>query len=133
WLSGAENFQVELNGLVVHTASARLQLPLREGTNTLKVSSDLPCQGSLERTLFHSTRPILTPNPVGSVTRIHLGGHVGQVGVEIFTVTGRLVHRETQQATGGDIELQLATLPRGTYYVRLEKAGAVESFKMIKK
>lgn len=131
-LRGAENYRVELNGQVVHTTSPQLRLPLREGSNTLKVSSDLACQGSMERTLFHSTRPILSPNPVGSSTTVHLGGHVGPVGVEVFTVAGRLVHRETRQATGGDIELQLSNLPRGIYYVRLERHGATESFKMIK-
>jgi hypothetical protein len=124
---------VELNGELHRTTSPTLQLKLREGNNTLKVYSDLPCQGTIEKQIFHSTKPILSPNPVQSTTRVHLNGYAGRVEMEVFSVDGRLVQRKTQQADGNDIELDLSTLPKGVYYLRLEKDGLRESFKFIKK
>src|SRR5690606_34423989 len=73
-LRGADFYNVELNGRVHRTTSPSLQLKLREGNNTLKIYSDLPCQGTIERQLFHSTKPILSPNPVQSTTKVHLNG-----------------------------------------------------------
>lgn len=132
-LRGSEFYNVELNGELHRTTSPTLQLKLREGNNTLKVYSDLPCQGTIEKQIFHSTKPILSPNPVQSTTRVHLNGYAGRVEMEVFSVDGRLVQRKTQQADGNDIELDLSTLPKGVYYLRLEKDGLRESFKFIKK
>src|SRR5690606_23513055 len=85
-LSGATLYNVELNGLVTQTELSKTQMTLKEGVNTLRVYSNLPCQGVFEKTFFYSSRPILSPNPVDAVTEVYLGGFVGDVGIEIFSV-----------------------------------------------
>src|SRR5690606_5202424 len=132
-LNGAQHYTVELNGLVTQTSAPRLRLALKEGINTLRVTSELPCQGSLEKNLFHWSRPLLTPNPVIHSAQIHLNGHRGSVVLEIFLANGRLVQTHTLQAHGNDIELDLSTLPRGIYFLRVEKNGQKDTFKFIKK
>lgn len=132
-LRGAEFYNVELNGLVHQTGTDNLQLKLREGVNILRVYSDLPCQGSIEKRIFHSSKPLLSPNPVPETAQLHLNGYSGRVGIAVFTVNGRLVLREERQAQGTDLQLELSTLPRGIYYLRVERNGLRESFKFIKR
>jgi len=132
-LSGASFYNIELNGLVTQTEASKVQLDLKEGTNTLRVYSNLPCQGVIEKTLFYSSRPILSPNPVESTTEIYLGGYEGNVGIQIFTANGRLVQTENRRVFGDDLQLDLSNLTKGIYYLRVEKAGVKEMFKLIKR
>lgn len=132
-MEGANLFNVELNGLVTQTESSKIQLSLQEGVNTLKVYTDLPCQGVFEETLFYSTRPILSPNPVDAVTEVYLGGFEGNVGIDIFSVNGRLVLTDVKKADGSNLQLDLSILPKGIYYLSLEKNGVREMFKFIKR
>lgn len=131
-LSGATLYNVELNGLVTQTELSITQMTLKEGVNTLRVYSNLPCQGVFEKTFFYSSRPILSPNPVDAVTEVYLGGFVGDVGIEIFSVNGRLVFTDDRKATGENLQLDLSMLPKGIYYLGLDKNGAREMFKFIK-
>lgn len=132
-LSGATLYNVELNGLVTQTELSKTQMTLKEGVNILRVYSNLPCQGVFEKTFFYSSRPILSPNPVDAVTEVYLGGFVGNVGIEVFSVNGRLVLTDERKATGENLQLDLSMLPKGIYYLGLDKNGAREMFKFIKR
>ena len=132
-LEGALLYNVELNGLVTQTEASKIELALKEGVNTLKVYSNLPCQGVVEKTLFYSSRPIISPNPVDAVTEIYLAGFEGDVGIQIFTANGRLVRTENRRVSGEDLQLNLSSLPKGVYYLGVEKAGVQEMFKLIKR
>ncbi|MBO0323836.1 T9SS type A sorting domain-containing protein [Muricauda sp. CAU 1633] len=132
-LSGADFYNVELNGLVTQTESSKLQLPLAEGKNVLKVSSNLPCQGVVEKTLFYSSSPVLSPNPIDSVAEVYLSGYEGNVEIQIFTADGRLVRTDSKAVSGNNLELDLSSLSRGIYYLGIEKAGVKEMFKFIKR
>lgn len=132
-LSGAELYNVELNGLVTQTESSKLQLPLAEGKNILRVYSNLPCQGVVEKTLFYSSRPVLSPNPVDSVTEVYLSGYQGKVEIQVFSADGRLVRTDSKSVNGNNLELDLSSLSKGIYYLGIEKAGVKEMFKFIKR
>lgn len=131
-MSGASLYNVELNGVVTQTEGSNLALSLKEGVNTLRVYSNIPCQGVVEKTLFYSSKPILSPNPVINSTEVYLGGFEGQVGIEIFTANGRLVKIENRTVNGNDLELDLSGLSKGIYYMRIDKEGLGETFKFIK-
>ncbi|GLU42905.1 reprolysin-like metallopeptidase [Allomuricauda sp. NBRC 101325] len=130
---GASLYNVELNGVVTQTESSNLTLTLKEGVNTLRVYSNIPCQGVVEKTLFYSSRPVISPNPVINVTQVYLGGYIGHVGIEVFTLNGRLVRSENRTSNGDDLEMDLSGLTKGIYYMRIDKEGARETFKFIKK
>jgi len=132
-MSGASFYNVALNGLVTQTEASKIELDLKEGVNTLRVYSNLPCQGVVEKTLFYSSRPIISPNPVDTVTEVYLGGFEGTIGIQIFTVNGRLVRTENRRVSGEDLQLDLSNLPKGIYYLGVEKAGVKEMFKLIKR
>jgi len=132
-LDGASFYNVELNGLVTQTEASKIELGLKEGVNTLKVYSNIPCQGVVEKTIFYSSRPIISPNPVDAVTEIYMAGFEGDVGIQIFTANGRLVRTENRRVSGEDLQLNLSSLPKGIYYLGVEKAGIQEMFKLIKR
>lgn len=132
-LRGSTFYNVELNGLVSQTEDSKIQLPLKDGNNVLKVSSNLPCQGIVEKNLFYSSRPILSPNPVEAVTEVYLGGYEGELGIKIFTSNGRLVQTERRIVFGENLQLDLSNLAKGIYYLGLEKEGMNEMFKFIKR
>lgn len=132
-LSGAELYNVELNGLLTQTDGSKLQLTLAEGKNVLRVYSNLPCQGVVEKTLFYSSRPVLFPNPVDSVTEVYLNGFEGNVEIQIFSADGRLVRTDSKSVSGNNLELDLSSLSKGIYYLGIEKAGVKEMFKFIKR
>lgn len=61
-LSGASFYSIELNGLVTQTESSKVQLDLEEGITTLRVYSNLPCQGVIENlVLFLKAHTISKP------------------------------------------------------------------------
>lgn len=132
-LNGASLYNVELNGLVTQTEASKVELALKEGVNTLRVYSNLPCQGVVEKTLFYSSQPIISPNPVYAITEVYMAGFEGDVGIQLFTANGRLVRTENRRVAGEDLQLNLSSLPKGIYYLGLEKAGVKEMFKLIKR
>ncbi len=132
-LSGADFYNVELNGVVTQTESSKLQLQLTEGKNVLRVYSNLPCQGVIEKTVFYTTRPILSPNPVDSFTEVFLNGYQGSVEIQIFSANGRLVRTDSKLVSGNNLELDLSSLSKGIYYLSIEKEGVKEMFKFIKR
>ncbi len=131
-LKGASFYNVELNGLVTQTEASKIQLPLENGINTLRVFTNLPCQGSFEKNFFYSERPVLSPNPVYTTTQVYMGGYEGAVEIQLFTANGKLVRTQRRNVFGEDLELDVSTLPKGMYYLGLEKAGKKEMFKLIK-
>ena len=62
-----------------------------------------------------------------------MAGYEGDVAVQIFTSNGRLVRTENRKVAGDDLQLDLSGLPKGIYYLGIQKAGAKEIFKLIKK
>ncbi|MEM7380620.1 MAG: reprolysin-like metallopeptidase [Bacteroidota bacterium] len=133
-LSGAENYIVELNGVETQTNSQELTLSLKQGLNTLRVSTDLSCQGTYEEVIFNSDRPILYPNPVSSRVSAFLGATTGTVNVEVFDSNGRFVKAVSYNLSGeSEIEIDMSELAAGIYFVNLRQDGGRETYKLIKR
>ncbi|MEZ4810222.1 MAG: zinc-dependent metalloprotease family protein [Allomuricauda sp.] len=131
-LSGGSLYNVELNGLVTQTVDSKIQLSLKEGANTLKVYTNLSCQGSYEETILNFSRPVLHENPVDGFAKIFLNGYVGKVEVQVFSVHGRLSMVQSKMISGNDFELDVSSLPAGVYYLMVQTSEVREIIKMIK-
>lgn len=58
------------------------------------------------------------PNPLQNSLRVHAPGFIGEVTVRVYeTATGRLVSEQLQ--IGGDFEMGVGYLPRGSYLLEL--------------
>ena len=131
-LDGASLYNVELNGLVTQTENNKILLDLKEGRNTLRVFTNLPCQGVYEELYFISSQPILYPNAVAETAKVFLNGYSGVVGIEVFAINGQLVLTDRQTVNGDELEVNFSTLSKGVYYLRLETMGVKQVIKMIK-
>nr|WP_299342471.1 zinc-dependent metalloprotease family protein [Allomuricauda sp.] len=132
-MQGGSLYNVELNGLVQQTQESNFQVDLKEGLNTLKVFTNLPCQGVFESTFRLSLDGILYPNPVGANTKIFIGSEIGNVDIQVFSTDGRLVLTESKTVSGNELEMDFSALPPGAYYMRVRGAQINKEFKMIKR
>lgn len=131
-LQGADSYTIELNGKSTRTSLSEISLDLREDINTLKVYTDLTCQGIYEETFFNSSKPIVSPNPTTNQTTIFLGGVQDEVNIEIFSEDGRLIRRDRHTVPSNEVELDLTALPTGIYYIRFEGSDVKGTSKVIK-
>jgi transglutaminase/protease-like cytokinesis protein 3 len=73
------------------------------------------------------TRQSLHPNPFTGI--VHLTGAEGSV-LKVFNTTGTTVH--TQKISAEDESINLAKLPAGMYFFRIEKDGKTKTVKAVK-
>ena len=132
-LQGALLYNIELNGVVVQTEESQITLNLKDGINTLKISTSLPCQGTYEEQLFYSTEPLIYPNPFTDVVRVSFGANVEKVEVHIFSASGRFVKSEMYAVSGVELELDLSALAAGLYFIRFDGETIKGTYKVIKK
>lgn len=131
-LAGGDLYNIELNGLITQTQDSELRLELKNGLNTLRVFTNLPCQGSYEETFFVSLNPIVHPNPVADIAKVFLSAVEGEVNVQVFDTNGRLVLSDRKNFSGSELELDCSTLPTGIYYVNIQGLEIQEVLKIIK-
>ncbi|WP_394973823.1 reprolysin-like metallopeptidase [uncultured Croceitalea sp.] len=132
-LQGGSLYNVELNGVVTQTENSEVIINLKPGTNTLKVFTNLPCQGSFEESLFVATSPIIYPNPVQEKLNIFLNQEVEDVSMQLFDVNGRLIYQKSEEVQGINLEMSFDTFPVGIYFLKVTGRNFKEEFKILKK
>lgn len=132
-LQGASLYNIELNGVVTQTEASLFTLNLKEGSNTLKVTSNFPCQGVYEEQFFFSTEPIVYPNPFTDLVRVSFGANVDIVNIKIFSANGRFIANKNYPVNGVELELDLSTLATGLYFIKFEGENVKGTSKVIKK
>ncbi len=132
-LEGAENYFIELNGKIIQTAANEITLDLKNGGNSLKVSTGLLCQGTYEEELFVSDTPLIYPNPFVDVTKAFLPTGLKDITVGIFSANGQFIKSRTYVKDGTELELDFLGLPSGMYYVKFEGPQIKAALKVIKK
>ncbi len=131
-LQGADLYNIELNGVVIQTSDPEITISLKNGNNSLKVFSNLPCQGVYEENIFLSDKPIVYPNPVVDIAKVFFGAFIEEVAVEIYTIDGRLVLAQNYQVNGTEFPLDFSRYPSGIYYVKINGNTMKGTSKVIK-
>ncbi len=132
-LTGSDHYKVEWNGELLIVAGPEVTLTAKNGTNSLKVSTDLPCQGVYEEQLFFSDKPILYPNPFMDVTQVFLGRELDELQLALYDGNGRLINQETLHPKGTEATLDLTGLQSGLYFIHLTGEDIKATFKVIKR
>nr|WP_298995169.1 zinc-dependent metalloprotease family protein [uncultured Allomuricauda sp.] len=132
-LDGGTLYNVELNGLVTQTEDLEIELNLKNGLNTLRVSTGLPCQGTFVRTFVVGSVGILYPNPVDEETKLFVNELRGDVNLKVFSATGRLVMEDNRTISASELVMDFSSLSTGTYYLRIEGEGFNDVYKLIKR
>ena len=132
-LSGSDQYTVELNGFVTQIVQSEVILDLKGGVNTLKVSTNLPCQGTYDEEIFIATEPIVYPNPFSVGPTVYLGQQLGNAVVTVYAMNGRQVRRKNYTVNGAEIQLDLQDLTSGMYLVVIRGERFKSSHKVIRK
>lgn len=130
-LEGSESYSITLNGVLSQVNDNEVVLDLKNGVNTLKVNTDLPCQGVFEKTIVVSVKPILYPNPVAQSTKIFTGLDNVDCTVDVYSLNG-VFYKRVKYVNASILELDVSELAPGLYVVKLHGEGLSETFKMIK-
>jgi subtilisin-like proprotein convertase family protein len=131
-MEGSSFYTIELNGISIQTEESSVVLDLEKGLNTLKVSTDIPCQGIYEEQVNFFEKPIIFPNPVVDIVQVYLGDTEEDINVRIFSADGRLISSSIEYVQQGIIELDLSSLSTGIYYLKYEGKTIKGTSKVIK-
>ncbi|WP_291865592.1 reprolysin-like metallopeptidase [Maribacter sp.] len=131
-LSGALLYNIELNGIVTQTNKSKITLNLKEGTNTLKVYTNLPCQGIYNEQLFSIEQPIIYPNPFNTTTTLFLDNYLQDIEIKIFTSSGQLISTRNYNIDNTKLKLDFTSLPTGIYFISYKGEALKGTAKVIK-
>ncbi|MET7029557.1 reprolysin-like metallopeptidase [Sediminicola luteus] len=132
-LEGSELYSIELNGVVQQTSKSEVTLDLKNGTNILKVFTNIPCQGVYEEELFVAANAVLYPNPVVDRATLFFGAVMERATVRIYSLDGTLVQAVDQEVVGRQMQIDLSGLATGIYILTYDSAKSKGTYKVIKK
>ena len=132
-MEGANFYNVELNGKTFQTEESEITLNLKIGSNALRISTNLTCQGIYEDELFISEKPIVFPNPFDNSTKVFLAASEEEVIIDIFAVDGQLIKSSKYSPKGQELDLDFVGLPSGIYLIKFKGTTVKGSAKVIKR
>jgi hypothetical protein len=134
-LSGSSSYNVEVNGERYDVKGDRFTANLPSGLSIIKISTDLDCQGIIEREVFISEDIHYYPNPTQTDVNVHVSGEDNLVQVSVFSEKGDLIYSREQQIqdfsrkTNIDLSRQIT----GTYIVVMDGPTVRKTFKIVKR
>lgn len=119
-LSGANRYQIDLNGQLYSTELSTIKLPIQIGTNKIVITSDQHCD-SITKTILVSESVMLFPNPVKDHVNIKVGGDDKDLTIELHDNFGRLFYSShTTLDENRTILIDLRLLKSGMYHLNLK-------------
>ncbi|NKI25398.1 T9SS type A sorting domain-containing protein [Arenibacter sp. 6A1] len=133
-MSNAKQYTIDVNGFEFKTDNPEMKLPLKEGLNTIKVSTDKDCQGVFEKTIFVPSDIVVYPNPVKDKIYIQLGNDDTSniVSVNLYSNTGVLLMAKTSPVQNGTAEIDANHLKTGLYSMEIKTQTNKKNIKIIK-
>ena len=133
-LGGSKSYSIEVNGERFDVKGDNFNTTLPTGLSIIKISTDLDCQGLIEREIFISEDIFYYPNPTRGEVDVFVNGEDKGVKMSVFTTKGDLVFTRDQEILDSrKTELDLSGVPSGTYLVTLEGTTVRKTFKIVKK
>ena len=132
-LSGGKLYFIELNDLIVQTQESEIILALKNGRNSLKVYTDIRCQGLYEEVFFVEEETMVYPNPIKDVAKLILGSSISEVTeVTIYGLNGKLMRKESHLVTSNEITLDFTGLSAGLYVIKVIGQEINRTYKVLK-
>jgi subtilisin-like proprotein convertase family protein len=135
-LNGGDNYYVELNGRYYnYNISNNISLPLIKGINQLKITTDLGCQGTYERTINISENAYVSPNPVASIAKVYIGGFDKIFSIKFYSIDGEFIksNQINLQNDENYFEWSMSEYPPGAYIMNIISKTGGQSIKIIKR
>ena len=133
-MSGSNIYNVTINGTTQRVSGSSFESVLSPGLNIIRVSTDLDCQGFVEKEVFISEEIHYYPNPTENDVNVHVGGKDTRVKVSVFSEKGDLIYTRYQDIAdiSRKTNIDLTNQITGTYIVILESKTVRQTFKIIR-
>ncbi len=124
-----------MNGETYLTQSAKYTFSLREGLNTLEVTTDLACQGKLVKQIYRAEHSKIFPNPASEEISVVVGGNSTVALVSLFNLRGVLLDENEIMINpiSRISKIDISSYPAGIYLVRVISEDGIENFKLLKR
>ena len=134
-LGGSYSYNIDINGTKYDVSGDSFIATLPTGLSIIKISTDLDCQGVIEREVFLSEDILYYPNPTQDDVNVHVDGQDTKVTVSVFSEKGSLLYREEQEIKDNSrlTQIDLSKQITGTYIVVMEGATVRKTFKIVRK
>jgi hypothetical protein len=134
-LGGSSNYNIDINGTKYDVSGDSFIATLPTGLSIIKISTDLDCQGVIEREVFLSEDILYYPNPTQDDVNVHVDGQDTKVTVSVFSEKGSLLYREEQEIKDMSrlTQIDLSKQITGTYIVVMEGTTVRKTFKIVKR
>ena len=132
-LSGGNTYNITHNGFTKQINKDQVTIDLAKGLNTVRIDTGIECQGVFEQQYFNSAVVMMAPNPARDLTSIFVGGDDPQVNITVYNTLGGILY-QTKVRIPQDrrITLPTASLPVGSYYIKVEGQTTQQNLALIK-
>lgn len=129
---GTPPYNVSKNGVVVlQTYNTSFAINASRG-DTIEVTTEKDCEGSLSKTVAMADTVVAYPNPTTGNFEITIPVHKKQVTVNIYSIQSQLLSSDSYLVEGGKIRLDINDRPNGIYLAKVY-AGEPVILKIIKR
>ncbi|MCY1543456.1 hypothetical protein D9M68_792760 [compost metagenome] len=132
-LDGGSFYKLELHGKTYTTTATEITLNLINGTNLIKISTNLPCQGVIEKSIITGKKIVVYPNPFERLLQISTGIAASKKAqIQICNPMGVQVHSGEYRNEYGHILLDLSNLTSGMYILKLNIDNTTSVHRIVK-
>jgi len=134
-LGGATKYFIELNGEIITTSETEIELDLIKGINTIKVFTEIDCQGVYNKTINNSSSIKIYPNPIqdNTLTITTANWSLKTIDVTLYSLIGTLVLSESYTLEQGAVTINIPEISGGLYLLEVNDGKTTTNFKVIKK
>ena len=134
-LSGSKTYNIDINGQRHLVKGDNFTTTLPTGLSIIKISTNLDCQGVIEREIFISEDIHYYPNPTDQDVSVHVSGQDTTVQVSVFSEKGDLIYTQRQQIQdfSRKTKIDLSRQITGTYIVVMDGKTVRKTFKIVRR
>ncbi|WP_299114852.1 T9SS type A sorting domain-containing protein [uncultured Winogradskyella sp.] len=130
-MSGSTSYNFVFNDETFTTHNSSITLDLKEGANTLKVSTDLECQGIFSEIIFNTKDFVISPNPFNDVINID-NVNEEEISVNVHSIIGKLILNEKHTGETQNIRINTSSFDSGIYIISVTSKTRISTYKIIK-
>lgn len=133
-LFNGDIYNIHFNEELIVTKEKQVTLSLKQGVNSITVTTDKDCQGVYKKQINLNDDIIVYPNPFEDVLYLNLGSDSSAYAqVSIYDSTGKLMLDRISEVYKKTLMINAEFLQSGIYHVVLKTENAENNFKIVKK